>query len=264
MSTFDTRKKEILEKISCGVDKSFKQCIDEKAIRFVQLLNDSRDFYTTSSCSGRISVLRLGKQIVSDETASERGCWIFSTHDIVSKEESVSLAALFSDDSTCCNDATGECFQEAFSAAKDELIYFKFEPFILHVECRDQASAQKLLRYALQAGYRNSGATISSRIIVAIRHTAQLNVPIAFTCSQHQKYKLLVSAPYLSLLLAKANEFMLSNFERIDVLYEQLSIMLSSGISENEPPKESKEERKARKKAEGLLKQKLLRTELEG
>ncbi|KAI3662351.1 hypothetical protein MP638_004875 [Amoeboaphelidium occidentale] len=242
MSTFDTRKKEILEKISCGVDKSFKQCIDEKAIRFVQLLNDSRDCYTTSSCSGRISVLRLGKQIVSDETAGERGCWIFSTHDIVSKEESVYLAA----------------------ASKDELIYFKFEPFILHVECRDQASAQKLLRYALQAGYRNSGATISSRIIVAIRHTAQLNVPIAFTCAQHQKYKLLVPAPYLSLLLAKANEFMLTNFERMDVLYEQLSIMLSSGISENEPPKESKEERKARKKAEGLLKQKLLKTELEG
>ena len=47
---------------------------------------------------------------------------------------------------------------------------FRFEPFLLHVECRDMAAANALLNAARLAGFRESGATVGSsnaRIIVS-------------------------------------------------------------------------------------------------
>jgi tRNA(Phe) wybutosine-synthesizing methylase Tyw3 len=40
-------------------------------------------------------------------------------------------------------------------------LVFRFEPFILHVECRSMAAAQRVLQVARQAGYRESGAVPS-------------------------------------------------------------------------------------------------------
>lgn len=42
-------------------------------------------------------------------------------------------------------------------------LIFRFEPFILHVECSGMAAAQKVLQVARQAGYRESGAVPSER-----------------------------------------------------------------------------------------------------
>jgi tRNA wybutosine-synthesizing protein 3 len=39
-------------------------------------------------------------------------------------------------------------------------LVLRFEPFILHVECRNMAAAQRLLLVARLAGYRESGATV--------------------------------------------------------------------------------------------------------
>ncbi|CAD7955627.1 unnamed protein product [Amoebophrya sp. A120] len=57
---------------------------------------------------------------------------------------------------------------------EDTHIDFLFESFVLHVEARDIASAQKFLTLALQCGYRESGMCVSgkSRCMVQVRTNA--------------------------------------------------------------------------------------------
>lgn len=59
-------------------------------------------------------------------------------------------------------------------------LVFRFEPFILAAEARSMADAQRLIRCARDAGYRESGATggdvSESRVIVGIRCSIRLEV----------------------------------------------------------------------------------------
>jgi len=54
---FDKEKKEFLSK----KDKSRKGSVDNKIKKLVNKINSLPDFYTTSSCSGRILILALPK-----------------------------------------------------------------------------------------------------------------------------------------------------------------------------------------------------------
>lgn len=55
---------------------------------------------------------------------------------------------------------------------------FRFEPFILAAEARTMAAAQRLIKTAREAGYRESGVTgdESSRVIAGIRCSIRLEV----------------------------------------------------------------------------------------
>ena len=52
------------------------------------------------------------------------------------------------------------------------VITLKFEPFILHVQCRDTEAAKRLHTISLEAGYRNSGITLgkSGKVTLAVRY----------------------------------------------------------------------------------------------
>lgn len=47
----------------------------------------------------------------------------------------------------------------------------KFEPFILHVQCRDLDCAKRLLTISSDTGFRNSGFTFgkAGKVVLAIR-----------------------------------------------------------------------------------------------
>ena len=59
---------------------------------------------------------------------------------------------------------------------------FRMEPFILAVEAKDMQAAQRFIRTARQAGFRESGATVgdtegpTQRIMVGIRCSIRLEV----------------------------------------------------------------------------------------
>lgn len=57
---------------------------------------------------------------------------------------------------------------------------FRFEPFILALEARDMRAAQAFIQTARQAGFRESGATVSGaplqRVMVGIRCSIRLEV----------------------------------------------------------------------------------------
>ncbi|MBW3019386.1 hypothetical protein KY329_04350, partial [Candidatus Woesearchaeota archaeon] len=55
---FDNDKKNALTKL----DKSTKGSIDEPVIPILNLINSMNDYYTTSSCSGRIMIMEPSEE----------------------------------------------------------------------------------------------------------------------------------------------------------------------------------------------------------
>ncbi|CAN9502853.1 unnamed protein product [Ophioblennius macclurei] len=182
-------KKQCLEKL----DASRKGRVDEEAQHVLTLINACDRFFTTSCCSGRI-VLIDG---VSDSTdVQKQNCmWLFVSHQKCTVDELTSGLA---------------------RSEGDALL--KFEPFVLHVQCRELEDAQLIHSAAVNSGFRNSGLTVgkTGKIIAAVRSTHGLEVPLC------HKGKLLVSQDYIAFLVQIANQKMEENLRRIDRFYQNL------------------------------------------
>ncbi|KAK0149463.1 tRNA wybutosine-synthesizing protein 3 [Merluccius polli] len=186
------------------VDVSKKGRVDADVSRVVALLNGCEDFFTTSSCSGR---LLLTEGDPDCRAVQKLHCvWLFVSHQRCTAEDLVSSLA----------DSTGDAV-------------LKFEPFVLHVQCRRLEDAQLVHAAAVNSGLRNSGLTVgkAGKIIVAVRSTHGLEVPLS-----HQG-RLLVSQDYIHFLVQIANQKMEENLRRIDRFYLNLQSALSA-----DPPQE--------------------------
>ncbi|KAM9720063.1 tRNA wybutosine-synthesizing protein 3 homolog isoform 3-T3 [Menidia menidia] len=100
----------------------------------------------------------------------------------------------------------------------------KFEPFVLHVQCRRLEDAQLMHSVAVNSAFRNSGITVSKKgkIMTAIRSTHGLEVPLT------HNGKLLVEHDYIHFLIQKVNAKMEQNIQRIQRFYKSLQAALSS------------------------------------
>ncbi|XP_054888558.1 tRNA wybutosine-synthesizing protein 3 homolog isoform X1 [Poeciliopsis prolifica] len=100
----------------------------------------------------------------------------------------------------------------------------KFEPFVLHVQCRRLEDAQLLHSVAVNSGFRNSGLTVgkTGKIISAVRSTHGLEVPL----SHHGK--LLVDEDYIQFLTQIANQKMEENVRRIQRFFQNLQSAVSA------------------------------------
>lgn len=179
------RKKNQLEK----KDKSGEQQIDERIRRIVEKLNKSENYYTTSSCSGRIVLVKSLAEKAED-------VFLFKSHDKIS----------FND------------LKKAVENIKySDLIYFKQEPVILHIACSDLKKAEELLDKARDSGFKKKGViTTRSRIVVELIGSEKLELPIM------DKNKLLVDEDYLKLLINEANLRLERSWERIKKLEEKI------------------------------------------
>uniref|UniRef100_A0A3B5KTC5 tRNA wybutosine-synthesizing protein 3 homolog n=1 Tax=Xiphophorus couchianus TaxID=32473 RepID=A0A3B5KTC5_9TELE len=152
------------------LDLSKKGSVDEDIEHVVSLLNSCEQFFTTSSCSGRIILIDGVRQAFKSASYSD-------------------MSGL----SRACGDAV-----------------LKFEPFVLHVQCRRLEDAQLLHSVAVNSGFRNSGLTVgkTGKIVSAVRSTHGLEVPL----SRHGK--LLVDEDYIQFLTQIANQKMEENLRR--------------------------------------------------
>jgi tRNA wybutosine-synthesizing protein 3 len=135
---FDNNKKTFLAK----ADKSKKGEIDKKILPLVEKINSSNDYFTTSSCSGRIMVVKMAEKKNEAE-------WLFVSHEAVTE----------------------------LKLSSEPGSWFKFEPPILHVCCRDVGCAQKLLDIARPL-FKLSGIISTGKIIVEIRGTERIEAPM--------------------------------------------------------------------------------------
>lgn len=197
MNNFDRDKERALS----GVDLSRKGSIDEKIHALVALLNTSTDFFTTSSCSGRIIIFDDSKK-GGDTSVKKKGCkWLYTTHDEAEYDAAIAGLQFLNGDSV-----------------------FKFEPFVLHVQCKSLSSAQSMLSCAVASGFRNSGISLGNKgkIIVAVRSTHGLEVPLSMDG------ELLVTYKYIEKLVQIANKKMQENFLRIDRFFANVTSTLET------------------------------------
>ncbi|CAG8506856.1 6060_t:CDS:2 [Funneliformis caledonium] len=117
----------------------------------------------------------------------------------------------------------------------NRMIYFKFEPMILHVEARTLDAAKNLVTSAIDTGYRESGLlTTAKRHMVVIRSSLKLDAPIARLDPTDQKLYLYVDLSYLYLLVTLSNRKFDENSRKIKELYKTIEDHLFAGIGSGE------------------------------
>ncbi|XP_059945954.1 tRNA wybutosine-synthesizing protein 3 homolog isoform X2 [Mesoplodon densirostris] len=172
-------------------DLSRKGSVDEDVVELVQLLNGREQFFTTSSCAGRI--ILLDRDINGSEVQKQNYCWLLVTHKPCVKDDVI----------------------VALKKANGDAI-LKFEPLVLHVQCRQLQDAQ----------------------ILAVRSTHGLEVPLT------HKGKLMVTEEYINFLIKIANQKMEENKKRIERFYNCLQHALEKEtISMTSYPKEKIKEK---------------------
>jgi tRNA wybutosine-synthesizing protein 3 len=178
------------QKIYClsKIDLSRKGSIDTAIVDLVQYLNNLDDYFTSSSCSGRLLIFVEQQQQEHEEQQkrTKNGCkWLMSWHD------SIDYSSTILDDIQ----------REATTIDASMVITMKFEPFIMHVQCRSIEAAQQLHRIAIDIGLRNSGMTIgkSGKCTLAIRSSLCMQAPLSATDG-----RIVVTDQYMQVLFANA------------------------------------------------------------
>jgi tRNA wybutosine-synthesizing protein 3 len=183
------RKKNQLEKR----DKSLKKSWDEKIKKLCDKINKYDDFYTTSSCSGRIVLL-----INSSEKKDD--LFIKVWHDKISFEE---------------------LEKELKEIKSKELIYFKQDPCILHVACRNLERAQEIHDLAKLSGWKRCGIISSKkRFVVELNGTEKLEFPIFDN-------KRLVGDDFLRIIIKESNKKLAKSWKCIESLDKKLTNIFS-------------------------------------
>ncbi|XP_034468672.1 tRNA wybutosine-synthesizing protein 3 homolog isoform X2 [Hippoglossus hippoglossus] len=192
-NTFSQWKKQCLNKM----DQSKKGSVDQDIEHVVSLLNSREEFFTTSSCSGRTILIDGAPE--SGGVQKQNCTWLFVSHQKCTSEDLMSGLEKSSGDAV-----------------------LKFEPFVLHVQCRRLEDAQLMHSVAVNSGFRNSGLTVgkTGKIITAVRSTHGLEVPLS------HEGKLLVGHEYVNFLTQTANQKMEENLRRIHRFYQNLQAAL--------------------------------------
>lgn len=164
-------------------DKSPQGFIDEDIKHLLDLINSKREYETTSSCSGRITLMNR-----QDKKESE---WLFKSHSAVKEGELWSAL-------------------EKTSGR----VWFMQEPVIIHVKCFSMEAAEKLLNIAREIGMKHSGiVTLGKEPILEIRGSERVEAILD---------KALVSKEYIGILVEEANRKLLKAKEKIRLLEKAL------------------------------------------
>jgi tRNA wybutosine-synthesizing protein 3 len=185
MSVFDDEKKRALERLE-------RSGADGEVEELLQRINELDDYFTTSSCSGRIVVICL-PEIGAKREAVFLGKW----HRPVRKEE------------------VFEAIHSAASSRNGDVWFITQSP-IMHVACRSLEKATALLRLALESGFKYSGikaiAQHDGKVMVEILSTERMDVPLATDGS------MMCSDAHLEFILAKSNFMLKRGKEKLERL----------------------------------------------
>jgi tRNA wybutosine-synthesizing protein 3 len=149
----------------------------------------TKNYFTSSSCSGRIALIGLGKKETKQESAFYRK-W----HRIVNTKEVL----------------------EAVKNYKGHVLWFKQEPLILHLGTNNIENAKKILNLCEKVGVKRAGIKVAKngKFIVEILGTQNITTPI-------KEGKVSASEEYLKYLIKKGNQKFKKNQELIKKLFEE-------------------------------------------
>jgi len=180
---FENEKKQCLARI----DRSKKQSVDKNIRQIVDFLNSLHNYYTTSSCSGRVMLIEMPEKGRKKESE-----WMFVSHE----------------------KATADSIKKALSKKTKNEVWLRQEGAIMHVCCRSMEDAQRLLSIVREQGFKRSGMiSVHNRIMVEIMSTECISAIVA------KNGKVPVDDNYIKILAASANSSMALNKRRIERLY---------------------------------------------
>ncbi len=184
MDRFDNEKRQALSK----TDKSKKQSFDVRIKQLIKLINSKPNFYTTSSCAGRILVATIGDKKYKTK-------WLMATHEKAKNTD----------------------VKKAIANLPKQKVYLKQEGFILHIACKELKDAQGLLNLANSAGVRRRGIlSIEPRIIVELSGSHHFETLIA------KKGICLCDNNHLQELVKESNNRLTANWKSIARLTKEI------------------------------------------
>jgi tRNA wybutosine-synthesizing protein 3 len=188
-------KKRTLEELE---DLKAQEKVDQGVLNILEAINSHPDYYTTSSCEGRVQLIQMEK-IGDKKDSNVLGKWHQGTN---------------------IKELTGAL--ETWNG--DGYLYLLTQSPIFHVRCRDLDSAVKLQQIGFDSGFRYStlrSMKLSqgrpSTITVELLTSLRLDIPLA-----HQGL-LYPSREYLDFLLERCNSVLGMCKQRLGNLEQELA-----------------------------------------
>lgn len=190
---FLTGKKRALQKLNQAINENK---VDETILPILNLINESTDYYTSSSCAGRVVLLQL-PQIGDKQNAQFLGKW----HRTIDSDE-ITASSKKAD--------VGQLWLLAQSP-------------IIHLTAKTTEAANSLLKIAISCGFKNSGLrSLNKKIVVEICSTERLDAPIG------KDGVLFCNDEYIELLVSIANDVLKKSHEKLIRFEENLKKCLST------------------------------------
>lgn len=188
--TFEIDKQNALTK----KDKSTKASIDIHITELCDVINTSNEYYTTSSCAGRITI-SLNPSLGNKKEHR----WLFVSHEQITFEQMNQILQTMSQ-----------------ADALQGQLWLKQEQFIIHIGCKHVENAHQLLKLANTVGLTHSGIiSLSPKIIVEIIHEPPLQNLIGIDG------QIIVNEMYIKNIITIANEQLAKTHEKIEAFKNQ-------------------------------------------
>lgn len=188
-SVFDEGKNKALEKLNKALKE---EQVDKKILPILNILNKSENFFTSSSCSGRVVLLEL-PELGDKKNADFLGKW----HKTINKSDVLKAAE---------------------KTKKQNQMWLLAQPPIMHVFCKNIDSANLLMKTSIASGFKHSSfKSTKEKIIVEICSTERLDFPIG------KKGKILCDNTHIDFLIEIANNIITRSEEKIKRLEKNLA-----------------------------------------
>jgi tRNA wybutosine-synthesizing protein 3 len=175
--------------------------VDLGILSILNLINKSEDYYTSSSCFGRIVLLEIPR-IGDKKQAKFLGKW----HSTVSTDEMISAA----------------------KKAKKGHIWLLSQSSIIHIIAKTGDAADWILKTAIKCGFKNSGIkSFGKKFVVEVCSTERLDVPVG------KDGDIFCNKNHLDLLVEISNEIIKKSTNKLHKFEETLKKHLetnSTGI----------------------------------
>lgn len=191
MDSFDNAKIATLKNLESGFDKSRKGSVDEPIKKLLDAINNLDNYYTTSSCSGRIMITNS-----SIKGKKHENKWYFTSHEVVDYKTIDNLWRLIN--------------------VIDDELWLRMDAAILHVACRTLKDAHKLLILAKKVGFKRGGMISVKRKIVELISTEHVEMPLKVDG------KLIVNFDNFKIIIEKCNEKLIRTHEKIQKFEEEV------------------------------------------
>ncbi|MEN6378853.1 MAG: hypothetical protein ABFD15_04655 [Methanofastidiosum sp.] len=165
--------------------------VDFRIIDTLNILNSKENYYTTSSCAGRIILIEI-----EEIGGKKESNFIFKSHEKVD----------YKDIWRAINQYSGS-----------KMLFLIVNSPIIHVVCRNLESAKKLIYISKESGFKYSSIfSLGEKIIVEIRSTEKMDAPVV------KNGKIYPSEEYVTFLVEIGNQLLDRIRKKIEKLNENL------------------------------------------